>query len=184
MKLLFKVLLTLIALVVAVFGLSYQLPRESVAEKSMLVPASPEQVFIYLENPMEWVHWNAWNKSYDPTMIQLYGGPMRGKGARLTWNGDKLGRRQMVFTNSESPATLEYEITQEKEAYKTTGGFSLEKTEGGTLVHWRMHTPLQDNPVALIYGTWQQYRADKEMEQGLLGLKALVEKNSIRRATR
>lgn len=184
MKLLTKVLLTLTALVVAAFGLSYQLPKESIAEKTMLVSAAPEQVFIYLENPMEWVHWNAWNKSYDPTMIQLYGGPMRGKGARMTWNGDKVGHRQMIFTNSESPAKLQYEIIQEREAYKTIGGFLLERTEGGTLVHWRVHTPLKDNPLDLIYGAWQQYKADKEMEQGLLGLKTLVEKNSIRRATR
>lgn len=184
MKLLLKVLLPLFALVVAAFGLSFLLPKESIAVKAVLVPAAPEQVFAYIENPTEWERWNAWNKTYDPSMIQLYGGPLRGKGARLTWNGDKVGRKQMVFTSSISPESLQYEITKDKEAHKTTGGFILEKAEGGTLVHWRVHTPVQDNPLGRIYGAWQQYRSDKEMEQGLLALKNLVQQNSNRRANK
>lgn len=184
MKVLIIVSLTLTLLVVAALGLSYQLPKESIAEKTMLVSANPDQVYAYLENPTEWERWNALNKSYDPTMIQLFGGPMRGTGARLTWNGDKVGSRQMIITGSVNPETLQYEVTHNKEQHKTLGKFELKKTEGGTLVHWLEQTPLNDNPIDLLRGAWQQYTADKQMEQGLLALKVLAEQNSKRRATR
>ena len=184
MKLTIKILLALLGLVAIATGVSYQLPKQCMAEKVMLVPASPDQVFIYLENPTEWERWSPWNKKYDPTMIQLLGGPLRGAGARITWNGDKIGSRQMILTDSKSPSRLEYEITQDRQLYKTTGTFELTATATGTRVHWRERTPLQDSPVDLVKGAWQQYVADKEMEEGLLGLKALVEQRSKRSATR
>jgi len=184
MKLTIKIALVLLVLAVAALGVSYQLPKQCVAEKSIVVKAKPDQVYMYLENPTEWIRWSAWNKAYDPTMIQLYGGPMRGSGARLTWNGDRIGSKQMVFTESQGPSQLLYEVTYSNQLHKTTGSFELEETKNGTLVRWREQTELNNSPVDLVKGAWQRYRTDIEMEQGLLGLKTLVLQNSKRRATR
>lgn len=184
MKLTIKILLALLILVVAALGASYQLPKQCIAEKTILVKGTPDEVYAYLDNPTEWQRWSAWNKAYDPTMIQLFGGPMRGSGARITWNGDKIGSKQMVLTNSLSPSQLTYEVTQDKEATKTLGSFELKETTQGTLVQWREHTDLEDSPVGLVKGAWKKYTTDAEMEQSLLGLKTLVQQNSKRRATR
>lgn len=184
MKLTIKMLLALLVLVGAAVGMTYKLPKQCIAEKSIVVRASADQVFAYLENPTEWQRWSAWNKAYDPTMIQLFGGPMRGSGARITWNGDKIGRKFMVFTNSLSPSQLVYEVTHDEQEHKTQGSFELKETKQGTLVHWKEQTMLHDSPIDLIKGAWKQYKSDTEMEQGLLGLKTLVQQNSKKSATR
>lgn len=184
MKLTIKVILVLLVLAAIVTGASYQLPKQSIAEQTITVQAKPEQVYAYLDNPTEWVRWNAWNKSYDPTMIQLFGGPMRGAGARMTWNGDKVGHKQLIFTKSESPAALEYELTEQEQLYKTIGRFELTGAGDSTVVHWKEQTDLQDTPLALARGAWQQFKTENQMEQGLAELKTLVQQNSKRRANR
>jgi hypothetical protein len=182
MKLTIKIVSVLFLLAVVAFGVAYQLPKQCVAERTILVEASPEQIFTYLENPTEWQRWSAWNRAYDPTMIQLFGGPMRGTGARITWNGDKVGKKQMVFTNSLNPSQLLYEVTDNAQVNKTLGVIELVATKEGTLVHWKEQTNLNDSPFDLALGAWKQYQSDAEMEQGLVGLKTLVQQNNKKRA--
>ncbi|MFD2244960.1 SRPBCC family protein [Pontibacter ruber] len=168
------VLMSLLTVVAALFSASYLLPVQCDVVRSRVMNASPDQVYPYLNNPTEWEKWSVWNKSYDPSMIHMYGGPLTGKGARLNWSGDKIGDGQIEFTESVSPTLLRYQQTIEGDHHETQGYFSLEKVNGGTRVIWQKHTALEDNPIARIEGFLRKKKLEVELEQSLAGLDSVV----------
>ncbi|NEM98932.1 SRPBCC family protein [Pontibacter burrus] len=176
MKLLLKICAVLLAiLAVGVIGVSYKLPREAVVKQSIVINAAPEKIFPLLNNPTEWKRWSAWNTTYDPTLIYMYGGPLSGEGARQSWSGDKTGTWQMVFTTSTAPDSLSYDLKQQGQTIVTKGAFTLQKYENGTtLVTWLQKTPLEDNILALYKGVWFNYKTQNEVQQGLSNLNALI----------
>lgn len=174
MKLLIRISVALAMLLAGFFGISMLLPKQGIIKQSILIAASPEQVFPLLNSPADWKRWSAWSKTYDPTLIYMYGGPLSGEGARQNWSGDKTGNWQMVFTGSTAPDSLAYELKQVGQTIKTTGCFTLHKTENGTLVTWQQTTPIQDNAMALYKGAWQNYKTEQEILLGLNNLQKLI----------
>lgn len=175
MKALIIGLMSLLVVVAAVYSGSYLLPASCEVTRYVVVAATPEQVFPYIDNPTHWEKWNAWNKDYDPTMIRMYGGPMAGKGAYQQWNGDKLGDVQMHFTESTPPLILHYKQVTKGEPHETQGTFKLEPVRAGTKVVWQHKTALEDNAIARYRGYFKQKRLTQEAEQSLHALKIFVE---------
>lgn len=175
MKLLLKICAVLLAVVaIGVIGVSYKLPRQAVVKQSVVIAASPDRIFPLLNNPTEWKRWSAWNNTYDPTLIHMYGGPLSGTGARQSWSGDKTGTWQMVFTASAAPDSLTYELKQQGQTIVTKGAFTLQLADNGTLVTWQQTTPLQDDILSLYKGVWFNYKTQKEVQQALSNLNALI----------
>ncbi|WP_018477901.1 SRPBCC family protein [Pontibacter roseus] len=182
MKALIILIVSLLVTVAAVYSGSFLLPVSSEVTKSVVVQAPAEKVFPYLNNPTQWEKWNAWNKTYDPTMIRLYGGPMTGKGAYQQWNGDKLGMVQMHFTESTPPSQLYYKQQVKGEPYETIGVFSLQPMADSTRVVWQQKTSLEDNPMAKYKGFFRKLQTENETEQSLSSLKSLFEAQSSTKA--
>ncbi|MBB6610377.1 SRPBCC family protein [Pontibacter sp. Tf4] len=175
MKLLLKICLALVVvLVIGVVGFSFILPRQIMVTKSVSIDAKPEKVFPYLNNPADWKRWSAWNKTYDPSLIYMYGGPLSGKGARQGWSGDKTGNWQMVFTNATAPDSLTYDLKETGTTIVAKGVITLQQTGDSTLVTWHQSMPLEDNMLALYEGLWKQHRTEQEVQQGLENLKTLI----------
>ncbi|PKV75448.1 SRPBCC family protein [Pontibacter ramchanderi] len=169
------VLVSLLVASAAVYFGSFLLPDSYEVRRSIVVPAKPEQVFPYLNNPTEWEKWNAWNKAYDPTMIRLYGGPLTGKGAYQELNGDKVGLVKVHFTDSTPPSELYYKQLIKGDAFETTGIFSLEPLEGGTRVVWQQRTRVTDDLYNKYKGFFKKLKTEQETEQSLLSLKNLFD---------
>ncbi|QCR21297.1 SRPBCC family protein [Pontibacter sp. SGAir0037] len=185
MKLLLKLFLLLLLLAAALSAYAYYfLPRQTEVRQAIFIEATPEQVYRYIHNPTQWELWTPWNKANDPSLIHMYGGPWSGAGATHRWSGDKFGNSFILFVESNSPVSLRYEQTIEGTPYKTSGAFQLEKAGDSTQVVWLQTTPLANNPLALVQGAWRKKRIEEEMAAGLNGLKALVVKNSTKRASR
>lgn len=179
------VILALLLLAVALFGASYQLPLQIEVEQSIVLGASPEKVYPLIENPTEWEKWNAVNTTVDPSMIRLYSGPMIGAGARMQWNGDKVGKGEVVFTESISPQSLTYKQTDSEQADTTNGSFTLEAVEGGyTKLSWKQKAPIKDEPVARLLGVWLKYKRQGEVQKGLNSLKNMLENNAAKPASK
>lgn len=175
MKLLLKICVAVCAVIaVALIGLSYKLPRQAFVSQSIELDAAPDKVFPYLNNPTDWPRWSPWNKTYDPSVIYLYGGPLTGTGARQSWNGDKTGNWQMVFTNASAPDSLTYDLKEAGKATVTKGVFILELTATGTKLTWQQTTPVEDTMLELYKAAWQNYKTEQQVQQGLQNLKALV----------
>lgn len=169
------VLVSLLVASAAVYFGSFLVPDAYEVRRSIVVNAKPEQVFPYLNNPTEWEKWNAWNKTYDPTMIRLYGGPLTGKGAYQEWNGDKVGMVKVHFIESTPPIQLYYKQLIKGEEFETIGIFSLEPLEDGTLVVWHQKARVADDLYNRYRGFFIKMKTEAETEQSLLSLKELFE---------
>ncbi|WP_299821784.1 SRPBCC family protein [uncultured Pontibacter sp.] len=179
MRLLKNVFLALVLLAIALFAAAYQMPLQLEVEQSIVLPAKPEQVYKYLENPMQWEKWSALNTAADPTMIRMYGGPLAGAGARMQWSGDKVGTGEVVFTESINPQVLSYTQTDSYLDTVSEGSISLEPATGGnTLIRWKHAAPVKDEPVARLMGYWKKYKKQAELDGGLIRLKSLFEENT------
>ncbi|WP_162426478.1 SRPBCC family protein [Pontibacter pudoricolor] len=174
MKLLLRFAVMLMVLAAIIFGGATLLPDQIEVKQTIVINATPDQVFPYLNNTSNWKRWSAWNMTNDPSLIYLYGGPVSGAGARQNWNGDKVGNWHMLFTQSTAPDSLTYELKQEGQTIKSIGSFVLQKTDAGTMVTWSQTTPLEDNPLALYKGAWQNYRTEQQILESLANLKSLV----------
>lgn len=170
MKLLRIILIAVPAGAAAILGASYFLPSEIEVEQSVFLLQSPDEVYPILNNPVEWQHWSVLNKQNDPSMINLYGGPVYGKGARLQWSGDKVGDGQLVFTESVQPSSILYRQTQPADTSAIRGTFELAPREGGTQLSWRQQTTLAHNPIARLQGVLQKYKMQQEVARGLQGI--------------
>lgn len=182
MKVLIIVLLSLLVLLAGLGGASYLLPSQLEVRQSIVLDASPDEVYAHLNNPMDWEKWTVLNKQHDPTMIYLYGGPMAGAGARMQWSGDMVGNGQVVFTESISPSSLVYLELDDHDTSKIQGSFSLAAVTGGTEVVWRQHAAYGETPWGRIHCLLKTYRKQDEAEKGLLGLKTLLLNNSKKKA--
>ncbi len=180
MKLLRIILLAFVLLAIALIGIAYQLPLQIEVEQSIVLEAHPEQVFKLLENPAEWEKWSAINTTDDPTMIRMYGGPMLGAGARMQWSGDKVGNGEIMFTESTKPLYLSYKQVDNEFTLPVTGSFNLQPTaKTNTTLLWKQTAIIKDEPLARLFGVWQKYNKQEELEESLLRLKsALINLNS------
>ncbi len=180
MKLLRIILLAFVLLAIALIGIAYQLPLQIEVEQSIVLEAHPEQVFKLLENPAEWEKWSAINTTDDPTMIRMYGGPMLGAGARMQWSGDKVGNGEIMFTESTKPLYLSYKQVDNEFTSPVTGSFNLQPTaKTNTTLLWKQTAIIKDEPLARLFGVWQKYNKQEELEESLLRLKsALINLNS------
>ncbi len=177
MKLILSIGAGLGLLVALLAGGSQLLPKSAVVEQSVYLEATPEQVFPLLNNPTNWKKWNAWNKTYDPSMIEMYGGPEYGIGAKQSWNGDKTGNWRMLFVLSSAPDTLQYELVKEGDTTRSEGTLTLQATGQGTTLTWHQHTPVIDKPLDLYLAAWQNYKTEQHISQGLANLQLLVNNN-------
>ncbi|MER2999596.1 SRPBCC family protein [Pontibacter populi] len=177
MKLLLRFAVVLVVLAACFFGGATLLPKQMEVRQTIVIDATPEHVFPYLNNTTDWKRWCAWNTTNDPSLIYLYGGPMSGAGARQNWNGDKFGNWHMLFTQSTAPDSLNYELKQEGQTIKSTGSVVLKETEKGTIITWRQTTPLEDSPLALYKGAWQNYKTEQEIHESLTNLQTLMTDN-------
>ncbi|MBF9255567.1 SRPBCC family protein [Pontibacter sp. 172403-2] len=184
MKLIWKMVLPLPVLAAAFCGIAYRLPTQVQAEHRVVLRVSPEQVYPYLNNPMEWPKWSALSKAADPSIIYLYGGPMTGVGARMQWSGDKLGDGSLQLTASTSPNSIAYVQRETSLPDSVFGEFTLTPATGGTEVTWRQTSAIGTNPLDRYVGLYRQYKKQQEVEQGLEGLKMLVLQNAKRSASK
>ncbi|PRY12011.1 polyketide cyclase/dehydrase/lipid transport protein [Pontibacter ummariensis] len=182
-KLKYLVLITLPLVLAVLLGATYLLPTVLLIEHAAVLEAEPEEVYPLLSNPMEWEKWSVRNKTEDPTMIHLYGGPMAGVGARMQWSGDKVGNGQLIFTEETSPSALTYLQTEESDTNQITGTFTLAATRGGTKIVWRQQANYGTSPLNRVKGLLLRYKRERELEAGLAGLKTLLKNNSKKSLT-
>lgn len=183
MKPLHTVLLLLLFLCAATFGASYLLPTQIHVQQAIYLTEPREEVYPYLNDPTQWASWSVLSKKHDPSIIHLYAGPLRGKGSRLRWSGDKVGNGSILFTESIDPDSITYQRQQAYSKNTVQGCFKLTEGADGTKVVWQQQLSLGQTPLDRIAGLYYKYTMEQETEQGLLGLKALVQSKGKKSAS-
>lgn len=145
--------------------------------RSAHLSASPERVFLKLNDFKNWAAWSPWEEM-DPNMQRNFSGSASGKGAKYAWVGNKkVGEGNMEITRSVAPSNIELDLNFLK-PFKASNvtEFTLTPKAGGTHLNWEMRGPLNLFMKLMHMFMDMDSMVGKDFEKGLAKLKALVEK--------
>lgn len=168
-----KILLGLAVLMVVLVGVGFLLPSTARVERSTVVKAAPEDVFVIVNDLTRFKEWNPWSEN-EPKMALTLSGPPMGVGATMTWSSDVLGagRLEIVESTPYSAVRLKLLFDGAGEGHAT---LSLAPTMGGTNVVWSYEADLGFNPVSRYLGLLMDQWVGADYARGLARLKVLVE---------
>ena len=170
LKIIGLVLLVLIAVLVVVV---YTQPSEGHLEKSIVIMAPASRVFREVNSFEHFNDWSPWAKM-DPSSQYTFEGPASGVGAKMSWDGEKVGKGSQWIEESVENEKVKNGMSfgEYEGAYFAT--FTLAKEDDGTLVTWSYDGP---NPGFMSKMMWLFMKGmmDEQFEQGLNDLKTMIE---------
>ncbi len=162
------------------FGLGFLLPAHAHVERSLVMNASPEQIFAQVSDFNAWFAWSPW-ASMDPDAQLTVEGS--GVGQRMIWSSEnpQVGEGSQVVTALESPSHFETHLEFDGQGL-AEAAFDLAPTaEGQTQVTWsldaemRAGVPFVMKPVSTYMGFLMDGMVGGDYETGLQNLKTVVE---------
>lgn len=165
------ILFLLLVLVIGVIGLV--LPRSWHVERSISIEGTPDRVLPFVANLKRWQDWSVWTKAMDAKVINTYGGPDEGVGARWQWQGPVMGRGAMTITKADPTGVTIEEAIESTEA-NANARFSFVVEGNQTKVTWTDEGKLP--PMGGFFRPAVEEMLAANFEKGLAGLKAVVEK--------
>jgi hypothetical protein len=130
------------------------MPKTHVS-RSIEIASSPEEVFAYLEDFKKWPQWSPWLILEPDCTLDF-----SDDGSTYTWEGNLIGSGEIERSTLHSPVSMTCELRTAKPwKSNSTVGFSVKKSENGSLVSWTMDGSV---PLPLF---WM-----KPMIQGLVGM--------------
>lgn len=146
-------------------------------ERKIVIKASPEKIFPWLEDPKKTTEWSPWEKM-DPNVKKTFSGAAKGKGAVYEWDGNKdIGAGRLEITESVPPTTVVMDLHFLRPMDdRSVARYETKAVDGGTEVTWSISG--KNTFVAKIMCVFMNM--DKmiggEFEKGLADLKTLAEK--------
>ncbi len=175
MKVLKAIGLGLAVLIVIWLALGIIMPKHITTDRSVVIKASPGQVFNAVNDLTTWEKWSPW-KEKDPTTVITYGEKSSGVGGSYSWVGDKKksGSGTMTITEAQSPESLtaRLEFTGQGEA-TTTWKFEPKGTD--TEVTWGLSSDFPFPWNAFLVFMDFKGMIHKDFDRGLELLKGYVE---------
>jgi uncharacterized protein YndB with AHSA1/START domain len=178
-----RILLAAAALVVALVGIAYLLPRNVHVERSIEIAAPPSAVFAMLNGFARFNEFSPWAQ-YDPNAKYLYRGPSTGVGARLEWSGDPKtvgkGSQEIIAVEPDRLVhiALDFGVQGRGEAR-----WLIEESGEGSQVTWAFDTDVGWNPVSRYFGLFFDRWIGADYEKGLAKLKDILEAEAGTRAS-
>jgi len=175
MKLLQRLFFGLVVFIVLLIGVGFLLPKEWSVERKITIKAPPEQIHLYVSHLAKWQEWTDWTPEQDPTLQYTYEGPEEGVGATQRWTSERMGKGMLRIIRSDPSKGIGYELYFEEEALPTLGEITYQPNDEGTVVVWKDHGNLGNNPINRYFGIIIEYMLGKQFESGLAKLKQKVE---------
>lgn len=176
-----KILLYIVSGIAAVVGIVLALaamePREFRVEKSVVVNATPDQIFPLVNNLKEgWDQWSPWAEMARKSQ-NTFSGPATGVGSKVAWRGNtEAGEGSLEITAERAPEYIKFHQEMVKPmAGANDSDFTLKPQGSSTLVTWRM---VGEHPGILskaIWVVWCKRMIGGFFEEGLGNLKRRVE---------
>ncbi len=171
-----KALLT-VAVILGVFlvFIATQSPDYSIS-RQVVVKASPEKLFPYINNSKRTNEWMPWKES-DPNVQMNYSGPDEGVGSTASWDSEgQMGTGKAEVIESKINESVKTKLTYTKPFPMTQmAEMNLNPQPDGTVVRWSVEG--QNNFIGRIFCFFMNM--DKmvggEFEKGLNKLKSMVE---------
>lgn len=178
-----KILLGLVAVLVALAGFVATRPSEFSMQRTATIQASPDIAFALVNDFHQWGQWSPWEK-LDPAMKKTYEGAEAGTGAKYAWVGnDDVGQGRMTIEESKPNESIRIKLEFLKPWEATNTTHFLFKPEGETVsVTWKMEGT--NNFVSKAFWTFfdMEGMLAKDFDKGLAAMKTAAETESKKRA--
>ena len=176
MKLIKKLLGSLIVLIILMVLISFFLPQKPHVERSLEISAPAAKIFPHLANPKLFGKWSPWSE-IDPNMKVEYSGPESGKGAGMSWQSDdpNVGTGSWVIRDAVENKSLNVDMDFGDQG-DATSFFTLEENSGKTKVTWGFDMDAGMNPLMRWFGLLMDKMVGSEYARGLEKLKVIAEK--------
>ncbi len=147
-------------------------------ERSTLIKAPPEKIFLLVNDLHQWEPWSPWEK-LDPALKRVYSGANSGVGAIYEWLGNSKvghGRMEIIESTAASKVVLKLHFIKPFEA-KNTVEFVLGKEGDSTRVTQAMYgpSPYISKLMSLVFS--MDKMVGTKYEEGLGNLKNLAERS-------
>ena len=163
-----------IILLVLIIG--FTSPRIARMNRTILINASSQEIFPYLNNLKSFVdNWSPWTEK-DPDATHEYNDIAEGEGAFYSWKGapKKVGEGSMKIVESEKDKRVKVYL-QFKGRGDAHASWILDPQEGNTKVTWDFEGDNGMNPISRIFGRFMDKFLGPDYEKGLNKLKDVVE---------
>jgi len=176
MRILKRIILTLLSLIILLALVSFLLPQKQHVERSIEISASAEKIYPHLANPKLFGEWSPWSK-LDPDMKVQYTGPQSGKGAGMMWQSDEpsVGNGSWEIIKAVENKSLDVAMDFGDQG-GATSFFRLQPSGAKTQVTWGFDTDAGNNPMMRWFGLLMDDMVGSEYAKGLETLKGMLEK--------
>lgn len=184
MKALKNILFGVAGLIALFIVVGLFLPSTWEVKKSVTMAASKERIYKSVANFHQWLEWSPWNDSQDASLKYTYEGPEEGVGAQQNWTSDNMGTGFMKLLEADPEKGIKYELFIDMKNFKSTlhGEMTFESVDGQTNVTWTDRGDSGSNIIKKWMSLSMGSMLGKEMEQGLLKIKEIVEKEPAAQA--
>jgi Polyketide cyclase / dehydrase and lipid transport len=164
-------------LIIAFLVIASMRPSTFSLQRSTTINASPEKIFLHLNDFKNWGAWSPWEKM-DPDLKRNFSGSASGKGAQYSWVGNnKVGEGNMEITRSVPCSDIELNLNFQK-PFKASNVTEFKITPNGNMtnVNWEMRGPLNLFMKVMHMFMNMDKMVGKDFEAGLANLKTIVER--------
>lgn len=172
-----KILIGLGAVIVVLVLVIATRPSTFHVERSIVVAAPPESVFVHVNDFHAWSAWNPYEKM-ETKLEKTFEGPTAGPGAKYAWSGENTGKGKMTILRSD-PSRIDIELLFIEPMSATNAAtFTFEPIAEGTKVTWAMdgESNFIGKACSLVMNFDEMLGGD--FERGLADLKATAEKTA------
>ena len=171
MTLLFILFLVVIGVAVYAF---FKTPSVVVISRSIVIDASAEALFPYINNPQLIQSWNPFSEG-DPSVKLSFSGPAEGVDSQWAWEGKKAGAGQATIIESERNKRVGVRLDFKKPFHVTNFGDYVLTPEGSqTKVRWTINETAAIPRVLNNFVNLEKI-IGAHFEKGLAVLKTLAE---------
>ena len=175
MKALRNLLIFLLIVAGLLAAISQRLPNHYSFKRDVIIDATREEIYPWINNLQKWPEWTVWTAAQDPTLTYTYEGPESGVGAVSEWESKKLGNGRMEIVESSVMDGLSCDLSFEQGKFQCTSGIKFLPAGFSTKLVWSLECDISRNPVHRWFGLFLEKETTPAMEQGLKNLKKLVE---------
>lgn len=170
-----KTLLLILAIVAAVLVVAAFQSNTYRVERSLVIGASPANVFDQINDLHKALAWSPWAK-LDPNAKYTFDGPASGVGASNAWAGKQIGEGRQTIVESRPNELVRTKLEFFKPmAGEATAEFRLQPEGNGTLVTWSMSGSKNYVSKVMCLFMSMDKMIGGEFEHGLANLKATTE---------
>lgn len=176
MKALKLVGIALVVLVILVAVAVLIQPSEGHIEKSIVINAPVHTVFKEVNSFQNFNEWSPW-AAMDPSATYTYEGPDRGVGAKMNWEGEKVGQGSQWIVESISNERVKNGLSFQDYDSEYTATYLLASEDGGTRITWSYDGPNNGFTGKMMW-LIMKGMLEEQYESGLTSLKAMIEAQS------